>query len=275
MRDAVIAENPPIRIKQCRHGLFMYNMHDEYIGKSLDYYGEFSELESGLFFQILKPGMIVLDIGANIGAHTVGIAKAVGPTGQVIAFEPQRIVYQTLCGNIALNAVENVATIMAALGKTPGTITVPSLNHNATNNFGGVSLDKDNAGEIVPLVTIDSFNLPKCDFIKLDVEGMEQDALEGAVQTLARCKPYLYVENDRREKSESLIHFLLKQDYRLFWHLPPLFNEKNFYGKSENIFPTLVSINMLCIPRSLTPAVMKDFTEITAENAAEYIYVLK
>jgi len=275
MSGNVLAEQAPIRIKQCRHGLFMYNMNDQYVGRSMDFYGEFSELEAGLFYQIIKPGMTVLDVGANIGAHTVGLSKAVGATGQVIAFEPQRVVYQMLCGNLALNNIQNVSALMVAVGQSTGSITVPRLNYSAVDNFGGVSLENVETGESVPLLTLDSLQLPRCHFIKLDVEGMEQVALEGAVETMKRCKPYLYVENDRKDKSLSLIHFLLNNGYRLFWHLPPLFNPENFYGAKEDIFPTLVSINMLGIPSEMMPTSMANFVEITAENASEYINVLK
>jgi FkbM family methyltransferase len=263
-------EDSPIRIKRCRHGLFMYNVNDVYIGGALDFYGEFSELEATLFAQLVKPGMTVLDVGANIGAHTVGLAKAVTPTGAVIAFEPQRVIYQMLCGNAALNGLENVSALMAALGKAQGSITVPPMNYHQRNNFGGVSLGNFSAGEVVPLLTLDSFNLTRCDFIKLDIEGMEQEALEGATQTLARCQPILYVENDRPEKSEALIRFLLGVGYRLFWHMPPLFNPDNFLGQSENRYPTLASINMLCIPSAFGQMTMQSFDEITQAKASDH-----
>jgi len=275
MPGPILAEQPPIRVKQCRHGLFMYNMNDEYIGRSLDIYGEFSEQEASLFHQIIKPGMVVLDIGANIGAHTIGIAKIVGGTGQVVAFEPQRVIQQMLCGNLALNGLSNTLALMIALGKQQGMIEVPRVDYGQQGNFGGVALTMKLGGESVPLLTIDSFNFPRCDFIKLDVEGMEQDVLEGAVQTLARCNPILYVENDRREKSPALIELLFKQGYRLYWHLPPLFNAENYFGESKNIFPTIHSINMLGIPKSMSGAAINNFVEITPENAAQYIDVLE
>src|SRR5437773_2697778 len=89
------------RLKQCRHGMMLYNINDVYIGRSLDQYGEFSEGELDLFQQFVKPGQLILEVGANIGAHTVWLAQAVGSTGTVLAFEPQRIVYQALCANLA------------------------------------------------------------------------------------------------------------------------------------------------------------------------------
>lgn len=272
-----LPEESAVRLKQCRHGLFMYNIHDQYVGRSLDVYGEFSEFEASLFQQIIQPGMVVFDIGANIGAHTVGLAKTVGAAGQVVAFEPQRIIYQMLCGNLALNSLTNVMALMAALGSKVGSITVPTVDYTKSGDFGGVALSTETAttakSEIVPLLTIDSFKFPRCDFIKIDVEGMELETLQGAVETLKRCKPMLYVENDYEDKSLPLIEFLFKQDYRLYWHTPSLFNPNNYAGVHEDVFQNLASINLLCVPRSVN-ATMEDFVEVTPENAAQYIRAL-
>ena len=95
----------PMRLAACRHGTMLFNAGDIYIGASLAAYGEFSEGEVALFRQLLRPGMTALDVGANIGAFTLPMARLVGATGRVIAWEPQRIVVQTLCANLALNAI--------------------------------------------------------------------------------------------------------------------------------------------------------------------------
>ena len=86
----------------------IYNSHDRFIGRSLDLYGEFSEGEAVLFQKILRPGMFVVEVGANLGAHTVVLAQAVAPGGGVLAFEPQRLIFQTLCANLAINSIPNV-----------------------------------------------------------------------------------------------------------------------------------------------------------------------
>jgi FkbM family methyltransferase len=239
------------RLKQCRHGLLLYNIHDLYIGRSLDLYGEFSEGEIELFGQFLKPGMVAVEVGANIGAHTVFLAQAVGPAGQVLAFEPQRVVFQTLCANLALNSITNVRTFHTAVGQAPGEIVVPVLDCLHEHNFGGLGLGNHAYGERVPLVTLDSLQLPVCHLLKIDVEGMEQNVLEGARETIQRLKPILYVENDRRDKAAALIRYIDALDYNMYWHTPPLFNPQNYSGNSQNAFGTIVSINMLCCPKSL------------------------
>jgi FkbM family methyltransferase len=253
MSGELIADRPPVRIKACKHGAMMYFTTDQYIGRSLDLYGEYSEGEVAFFAQIIQPGMTVLDVGANIGVFTLYFANAVGPTGRVYSFEPQRSLYHMLCGSLALNGLTNVTAVHSALGARPGTIFVPAVNYAKGGNFGGVSLDARDGqapGETVPVSTLDAVGLARCDFIKIDVEGMERDVLEGATETLAKFQPVLYVENDRQPKSAALIAWLLDHGYRLYWHLPPLFNPKNYFNEPNNLLPPIISINMLGVPRS-------------------------
>jgi FkbM family methyltransferase len=247
-KTAVI-DGPNIRLKRCRYGWMLYNIHDRYVGRSFDLYGEFSEMEARAFTQLVPQGGVALDIGANIGAHTIPMARLVGSSGIVVAFEPQRILYQMLCANLALNALPNVWTFWAGAGCENGTLRVPPLDYNATNNFGGISLSGGDKGEIVQILPLDSLALSACHFIKIDVEGMEREVIAGAQALIAKWRPLLYVENDRQEKSAALIEALLALDYRLYWHLSPLFHAGNFFGSAENVFSNIISINMLCVPR--------------------------
>lgn len=261
--DQLVFDRSSLRAKRCRHGVMLYLATDQYVGGSLDLYGEFSEAETALFAQIVKPGMTVLDLGANMGAHTIYFAQTVGAAGRVIAFEPQRIIHQILCANVMLNALPNVFAHQACVGREAGTVRVPPLNYGAANNFGGLALGVFTAGEAVPQVTLDSLALDQCHFIKIDVEGMEGEALEGGRATIARHRPLLYVENDRQEKSAALIALLFELGYRLYWHLPPLFNPTNFFGAQKNIFGNIVSVNMIGVPKSMNSN-LTGFREITS-----------
>jgi FkbM family methyltransferase len=198
------------------------------------------------------PGDVVIEVGANIGSHTVGLAKHVGPQGRVIAFEPQRLVFQTLCANVALNSLENVDCYWSALGSEDGVIAVPEANPNQENNFGGISLLGSEEGHRVVCSTLDRFiSLPQVRLIKIDVEGMEADVIRGGIQLLQKFKPFLYVENDRLDKSEALMQLIHSLGYRMFWHLPELFNPDNYYAETDNIYPRLVSVNMICIHQDI------------------------
>lgn len=243
------------RLVRARHGLMLFNRRDRYIGRSLDRYGEFSEGECDLFRQLLKPGQTVVEAGANVGAHTLPLAQLVGKTGRVFAFEPQRVLFQILCGNVALNGRTNVECSQKALGDQPGWLRAAAVDYGQESNLGGVHLGSGESGEAVEVRTLDSLQLAACHLLKVDVEGMELSVLRGGVQTIAAHRPLLYVENDRPEQSPALIEFLLAQGYELYWHLPPLFRGDNYFGNPQDEFPGIVSANMLGVHQSLKASV--------------------
>lgn len=234
--------------KLCRHGEMMFNRHDRYIGRSLDLYGEFSEKEVELFGTLLGPGALVVEAGSNLGAHTLALSRLVGSEGAVIAFEPQRLVFHLLCANLAQNSIANVFAYQKAVGAQAGTVLVPQPDPALESNFGGLSLGAHESGEPVPVVALDEMRFPRLDLLKADVEGMEEQVLAGAAETIARHRPILYVEDDRPGKSESLRQRILALGYRIHRHTPPLFNPDNFAANPENVFPEIVSINLLCVP---------------------------
>jgi len=234
--------------QQCRHGEFVYFPHDMYIGRSLDVYGEYSQGEIELFDKIIAPGMTVIDVGANIGSHTVFMAKKISPGGFLIAIEAQEILHQLLRTNLSLNAIENVEVLHCACGSRPGELQFPVIDYARSANFGGMSLGEGDGGEIVRVIPLDALKLTRCDFIKIDVEGMENDVVIGATKLLERFRPVLYVENDRADRKSELMERLIAIRYKLYWHRPPLFNEDNFFQNSANIFGTTKSHNLLCIP---------------------------
>jgi FkbM family methyltransferase len=176
----------------------------------------------------------------------------------------RNVLYHILCANIALNLHHNVTAINAGLGSTTTRLTLPRIDYARGGNFGGLPLGKW-SGEEIPVAPLDSYRLESCHLIKIDVEGMERDVLEGARATLAQHRPFLYVENDRSEKSKALIDWLFSADYRLFWHLPPLFNADNYFGQQENVFGDIVSVNILCVPRT-KQLTMTNFREITSPD---------
>jgi len=270
--DAVATGRRPIvttrfnALLQSRHGYTLYNRNDIYIGRSLELYGEYSEGEIQLLGQLVESGETVVEVGANIGAHTLPLAQLVGPSGSVYAFEPQRVVFQTLCANVAMNSLSNVHCRHTAVGAESGEILVPLLDYGAENNFGGLGLGQCTQGERVPVTTVDGLKLQACHLIKVDVEGMEQSVLEGAGETISRFRPFLYVENDREEHSASLIEHMLNLDYRLFWHLPPLFRPGNFFEQPNNVFGNIVSVNMLAVPAS-SHVKIKGLKPVTGPNS--------
>jgi FkbM family methyltransferase len=199
-----------------------------------------------MFALLLQPGDVVLEVGANIGAHTLPLARAVGAAGRVYAIEPQRRLFQMLCANLALNDLRNVHVRQQGLGAAPEVLRVSTPAASAPANYGGVSLARQGE-ESVEVVTLDHLRFDRLDLIKIDVEGMEEAVLRGGVETIRRLRPKLYVENDRPDASAALIRFIRELGYRMWWHLPGLYSPQNFRGAPANIFKgNFVSINMLC-----------------------------
>jgi len=234
-----------------RDGYFLVNRKDVYVGKALEIYGEYNGLEAAFLRRFIKPGDVVVEIGANIGSHTVGFAKAVGAQGRVFAFEPQRACYALLQAQVALNRLSHVVVAFnEGVGRERGRLWVPPINYDSTGNFGGVMLGQQQspAAQPVDIVTIDErLGDQKCALIKIDVEGMEEDVVRGGLVTIGKHKPVLYVENDRADKSPSLVKLILELGYRAWWHMPPLFRKDNFFNVKENAYGEIVSINMLCL----------------------------
>jgi FkbM family methyltransferase len=234
-----------------REGYVVYNANDIYVGGAIERYGEYGELEAQMLRRLCPSAAVVVEIGANIGALTLVLARCAGAEGFVYAYEPQRVVFQTLCANLAVNSVTNVDARPAAAGADNGFALLPDLDYASAGNFGGVALGDFSSGRKVRKVRLDDdLQLERLDLIKIDVEGMELDVLKGAHRLISSLQPVLYVENALLEYSEPLMRHLLGLDYRLYWHTTPLFNPENFFAEQENAFADVVSMNMLCVPRA-------------------------
>jgi len=252
-------------LKYCRFGPMLYNKNDRYVGRSLETYGEFSLGELQLFQQLIQMDQVVVEAGSNVGSHTVELSWLAGPGGQVHAFEPQRIIFQTLCANLALNHRTNVFAHHAALGDHVGTILTPVVTPSEHHNFGEESLPTVESGEPVPVVTLDSLNLQACHFLKADVQRMEVELLTGASETIRKFRPILYLENEYEDRSRELLELVMSMDYVPYWHLPPLYHPDNFRGETKNLWPGIVSINILCLP-SESPLIVRDMRRVVSPS---------
>ena len=245
-----------------KHGYILFNKLDRYIGQAIKYYGEFSEGEYRVFANFCSKGDYVIDAGANIGYHTLSLAQLVGKVGKVFSFEPQRILFQILNANVALNSMINVHAYDYGLGvENTYTYIYDNVDYSKATNPGSISLEclmankEENKSNLrkTKIVSLDNFyDEPRLKFIKIDVEGMEKDVLLGAKNTIKKYRPILYVENDRRDKSKELIELIQSYDYRLYWHVVPLVNFKdNYANNTNNVWNGIfASLNMLCFHRA-------------------------
>ena len=142
----------------------------------------------------LMPGDVVIDAGANLGLFSIFAAKKIGKSGTVYAFEPVKKICNFLQESIDINNVsDNVPIIQSALGDKNGNLT---LSCGDIGSSSGV-IHRSDKEIIVSQMTLDDFifqkKLNKVDFIKMDIEGMERNALKGAQKTIAKFKPKLAI----------------------------------------------------------------------------------
>jgi len=216
------------------YGKFIVNRHCAHHAETLAKTG-LTHIEPELakilaIIRTLPPGSLAIDAGANIGFIAIPIAQELQATGGMIhAFEVQRMLFYALCGSAALNGLTNLHIHNIALGAASGLIPTPQPDYGAAQDFGLYSLATPISSpvtETVPLITIDQLRLPRLDFLKIDVEGMEPDILEGAAATIRACTPWCWVE---------------------YWKtgIAPL--KAAFTGADYRFFP-LDPLNLLCAP---------------------------
>jgi FkbM family methyltransferase len=214
---------------------------DQFMTPTLEQRGEYAPDELSILLQFTRPHMTVVEIGANIGVHCIPLARKCAP-GPLFAFEPQPRVFQVLCANLVRNELGNVFAYPEACGEVEGWATIPPLDYDAAQNYGAVSLQPTGEPGIrVRVIALDSLQLATLGLLKIDVEGFEPMVLRGARQTIARCRPVIYVENDRPEQQGEVIGLLTEMGYTLYWHTPQLADA----GVFEAI---VVSVNMLATP---------------------------
>jgi FkbM family methyltransferase len=171
-------------------------------------------------------GVTAIDCGANIGVHTVEWASAMTGWGSVLAIEAQERIYYALAGNIAINNCFNAIAVHAAVSSESGLLQIPNPNYFVPSSFGSLELRQRSGNEFigqaidyqntvtVRKLMLDEFGLSRVDLIKLDVEGMELEALEGGRQTIERCRPIMLIEKIKTD-SAQLTQWLAQCGYQV------------------------------------------------------------
>jgi FkbM family methyltransferase len=152
---------------------------------------KYEQATTNLFRQLIHPGMMVVDVGANIGYFTLLAAELVGSTGIVYAFEPEPDNYALLKKNIQLNSYTNIQPIETAVSDECGAIQLYlSAMDNGSHSIFGAAARGVATTKTVAATTLDGFlegeGWPNIDLVKIDVEGAENRVLDGMEQLCER-----------------------------------------------------------------------------------------
>jgi FkbM family methyltransferase len=163
------------------------------------------------FERLIPPGAVTYDIGANVGYFSLLAARLAGPEGQVYAFEPLPRNIDYLKKHVAINAIENIEVVEAAVSAQSGEA---HFDLGASSAMGHLA---ESGGITVRMVSLDEMlaagELRPPDYMKVDVEGAEYEALKGAQELLAQHKPILFLDTHQREAHLPTIELLKKLGY--------------------------------------------------------------
>jgi FkbM family methyltransferase len=202
----------------------------EGIDLSIFLLGAFEPSTVRAYSAVVKPGQTVLDIGANIGAHTLPLAKLVGERGRVIAFEPTAFAFRKCVANVALNpALATRITLRQTMLVAEDSEPLPAAVCSSWPLVEAPDLHEQHRGRLKDITgatpaTLDQvvrdLQLTQVHFIKLDVDGYEYPVLAGGRGTLRQFQPVIalelapYIHSEHGHTFEELIVLLRELGYR-------------------------------------------------------------
>lgn len=206
-----------------------------YIDKQIITKGVFEPLSTKIMERFVKPGDVVIDVGANIGYYTVLFSKRVGASGTVIAFEPTRHFGDVLKKNVEANQLNNVEIIDFGLSNKAQDLEI-DIGPSSATLHSPEGFDKVIDNEKISLTTLDTFvrerALDKIDFIKVDIDGHEPLFFEGAWEALEKYAPIVIFE-------VSHLHYL--EAGVAAWDFYDLVRSKGFKFYYEEDFTEIIS----------------------------------
>jgi len=206
--------------------------------RSLSQLGEWMEQELDLLSTFVEEGQTVVEFGADYGAHTLWLSRAVGAQGEVHTAEPRRLEFQQLCANLALNGLTNVHTLPVWLGRHANNAQLVDLLPNIGSS----------ANERVRVTSVDGLGLEALHLLKVNQPGTIEGVLSGADETVRKHRPVIYLRLGTLEQSMNEVRAIKDLGYRCWSHLPYLFNKNNYADHTDNLFSGRVFQNVIAAP---------------------------
>jgi len=227
-------------LKRCRWGEFLL-IHGDMISEYINLYGEWCEGEVELFRRLLPDDGVTIEVGANIGAHAVPLSQFCAK-GRVFCYEPQRVIFQILCANLALNNITNVIAQPCAVGDKNARIEIEGGAYDQPWNYGAFSVVSGFSAEArfpgaiqkeqVRLLRLDDDpqlqTLQRLDFLKIDAEGSECEVMNGATRLIKKFQPMIFAEVTSPKNFDRVWRDILRRGYRCYWVCSRRARKENF-----------------------------------------------
>lgn len=249
-------------LKRAKHGLLLVIYNDVYQGRLIQEYGEYCEYELLLFKKLIDSGSTVYDIGAGFGLYSLPLARHIGKSGKVFAFEPERHSFYILTANTKINQLENIFVQNYGCGKIQKTFSVQNVNTDTLDDFGSTCLYSQpakNKSYTACIKSIDHAVFEKPDFIKISTNGMELDVLEGGKKTIKKYKPILAINAQIEENNQKIIKLLKSWKYQVYQYNSPIYNPNNWFRNTINQFMGIAKKTFICFPDNKEPEIISDF----------------
>ena len=210
--------------------LFVSCRWNDGVGRLLYYFGAGHDGTFHTLDRLLLPGMTVVDVGANLGTHTLFAAKRIGENGKVIAFEPDPDMFDSLTANT--DGLANVQRHRLAVSSASGMVEFHVNADSAKSSL--VRLGGAVARIIVEAVRLDDQVKEPIDFLKIDVEGHELEVLKGAGELLRR-QSIKIIHFEALESREEIFSMLVENGYRVFAAEGPSFEIREMSAPQEKV----------------------------------------
>jgi FkbM family methyltransferase len=212
---------PPDAVRRCwigpYRGLVFEVSHQVRDTRMSIFYRAYEPEVTKALADLVRPEMVVYDIGAHVGIHALYLARLLGPPGQVVAFEPWSENYCRLVRNIGLNgALEGrITAVPLAVGDHPGG---QQMVQGTSDGRHSLAAHGEAGDRSVTAVRVDDFareHPPGPDLLLIDVEGREDRVLAGAIETIAQRRPQIILEHHGPARARALTSWLRDHGYQV------------------------------------------------------------
>ncbi|HSS69594.1 MAG TPA: glycosyltransferase family 9 protein [Casimicrobiaceae bacterium] len=222
------------RVNDTRYGFIQYTPREQPLADSLQWFGEWLQPQIDLLAKLLTSGGIVVEGGSGIGAHALALARIIGPSGHLLAYEPDSMLAQLLSNNLRSNGVINVTIMRRILGGPP--------------RDGDGARANGSEGGLLVTDTIDDLLLKRLDLIKLNKSSDALEILNGATETLWRLRPVVFLSVEAESTLAELADHMKMFGYRCWQMATPSLVPTNYNCREDDIAAGFTALAVVAVP---------------------------